>query len=261
PWRCLPPAPPMSRGRSPRPSARARARRSRASRWTAPPRCGSRISRASSRWRRTSSAGRKSVRHLSIPSIRDGASRRRPHAVRGLLLPLPRDLSSGNATLPVLRRHALRSWRPRGGGSTGRIGCAAADPGPRRRGGRADLGGASLRRPRDLGDRGSRRGDLEPLLPGTGLMGELTPRPAPLRLSGEIGTRAGAPRRRSRRGLGQTRRAPPPPEGLPPRLEVSHDRLYALLPAHTPLEDHALARVFGVSSLSLVERHEITALP
>src|SRR6185436_8657627 len=42
--------------------------------------------------------------------------------------------------------------------------------------------------------------------------------------------------------------------------EISHDRLYAALPAHTALEDHALARVFGVSSLSLVERHPITAL-
>src|SRR5688572_2830471 len=49
--------------------------------------------------------------------------------------------------------------------------------------------------------------------------------------------------------------------GLPPRLEVSHDRLFVELPAHVPLEGHALARVFGVSSLSLVERHALTALP
>src|SRR5688572_3449486 len=49
--------------------------------------------------------------------------------------------------------------------------------------------------------------------------------------------------------------------GLPPRLEVSHDRLFVELPAHVPLEGHALARVFGVSSLSLVERHALTPLP
>jgi thiamine biosynthesis protein ThiI len=92
-------------------------------------------------------------------------------------------------------------------------------------------------------------------------MGEQTPRLALLRLSGEIGIKARATRMQFRRRLVQNLRDALVSEGLPPRLEVSHDRLYASLPAHTPLEDHALARVFGVSSLSLVERHPLTALP
>ena len=92
-------------------------------------------------------------------------------------------------------------------------------------------------------------------------MGEQTPRVALLRLSGEIGIKARATRMQFRKRLVQNLRDALVSEGLPPRLEVSHDRLYALLPVHTPLEDHALARVFGVSSLSLVERHALTALP
>src|SRR5262245_16511741 len=92
-------------------------------------------------------------------------------------------------------------------------------------------------------------------------MGEQTPRVTLLRLSGEIGIKARATRMQFRKRLVQNLRDALTSEGLPPHLEVSHDRLYASLPAHTPLEDHALARVFGVSSLSLVERHPITALP
>ncbi|HKA13467.1 MAG TPA: tRNA uracil 4-sulfurtransferase ThiI [Myxococcota bacterium] len=92
-------------------------------------------------------------------------------------------------------------------------------------------------------------------------MGELTPRLALLRLSGEIGIKARATRMQFRKRLVQNLRDALESSGLPANLEISHDRLYASLPAHTPLEDHALARVFGVSSLSLVERHEITALP
>jgi thiamine biosynthesis protein ThiI len=92
-------------------------------------------------------------------------------------------------------------------------------------------------------------------------MGEQTPRLALLRLSGEIGIKA----RATRHPVPQAARREPARRarelGLPPQLEISHDRLYAALPAHTALEDHALARVFGVSSLSLVERHPITALP
>src|SRR5262245_4856145 len=92
-------------------------------------------------------------------------------------------------------------------------------------------------------------------------MGEQTPRLALLRLSGEIGIKARATRMQFRKRLVHNLRDALESAGLSPRLEVSHDRLYAALPAHTPLEDHALARVFGVSSLSLVERHALTALP
>ena len=92
-------------------------------------------------------------------------------------------------------------------------------------------------------------------------MGEQTPRLALLRLSGEIGIKARPTRMQFRKRLVQNLRDALASEGLPPLLEVSHDRLFAALPAHTPLEDHALARVFGVSSLSLVERHALTALP
>ena len=91
-------------------------------------------------------------------------------------------------------------------------------------------------------------------------MGEQTPRLALLRLSGEIGIKARATRMQFRKRLVQNLRDALESSGLPPHLEVSHDRLYVPLPAHTPLEDHALARVFGVSSLSLVERHPLTAL-
>jgi len=92
-------------------------------------------------------------------------------------------------------------------------------------------------------------------------MGEQTPRLALLRLSGEIGIKARATRMQFRKRLVQNLRDALVSEGLPPRLEVSHDRLYVELPSHVTLEDHALARVFGVSSLSLVERHPVTALP
>src|SRR4029434_9453818 len=92
-------------------------------------------------------------------------------------------------------------------------------------------------------------------------MGEQTPRLALLRLSGEIGIKARATRMQFRKRLVQNLRDALASSGLPPQIEVSHDRLYASLPAHTPLEDHALSRVFGVSSLSLVERHPLLAIP
>ncbi len=92
-------------------------------------------------------------------------------------------------------------------------------------------------------------------------MGEQTPRLALLRLSGEIGIKARPTRMQFRKRLVQNLRDALVSSGLPPHLEISHDRLYASLPAHTLLEGHPLARVFGVSSLSLVERHAITALP
>jgi thiamine biosynthesis protein ThiI len=92
-------------------------------------------------------------------------------------------------------------------------------------------------------------------------MGEQTPRLALLRLSGEIGIKGRATRMQFRKRLVANLRDALHSSGVAPRIEVSHDRLYASLPAHTPLEDHALARVFGVSSLSLVERHALLALP
>jgi thiamine biosynthesis protein ThiI len=92
-------------------------------------------------------------------------------------------------------------------------------------------------------------------------MGEQTPRLALLRLSGEIGIKARATRMQFRKRLVQNLRDALESSGLSPNLEISHDRLYASLPAHTPLEDHALSRVFGVSSLSLVERHPLLAIP
>jgi tRNA uracil 4-sulfurtransferase len=91
-------------------------------------------------------------------------------------------------------------------------------------------------------------------------VGEATPRLALLRLSGEIGIKARATRMQFRKRLVANLRDALVSCGLPPRLEISHDRLFVELPAHVTLEDHALTRVFGVSSLSLVERHPVTAL-
>ena len=107
--------------------------------------------------RRESSA---SARVGSIPSP-DAASRRRPDPVRGLLLPLPRDLPGGGAPLPALRGPAVRARRARGRGPPTRRarvrGCRSR-PARRRRRARAD--GAALRRARDLGARGALRGAL-----------------------------------------------------------------------------------------------------
>lgn len=91
-------------------------------------------------------------------------------------------------------------------------------------------------------------------------MGEASPRLALLRLSGEIGIKARATRLQFRQRLLRNLRDALVSEGLPPRVEVSHDRLYVALPEHASLEDHPLSRVFGVSSLSLVEREPVTAL-
>lgn len=91
-------------------------------------------------------------------------------------------------------------------------------------------------------------------------MGESTPRLALIRLSGEIGVKGRATRMQFRKRLIQNLRDALVAEGLPPRVEVSHDRLYVELPEHASLDDHALTRVFGVQSLSLVERQPVTSL-
>ncbi len=91
-------------------------------------------------------------------------------------------------------------------------------------------------------------------------MGEQTPKLALLRLSGEIGIKARPTRMQFRQRLLRNLRDALDSEGLPQTIEASHDRFYVSLPAHTSLEDHALRRVFGIQSLSLVERHPVTSL-
>ncbi|MEM7411240.1 MAG: tRNA uracil 4-sulfurtransferase ThiI [Myxococcota bacterium] len=91
-------------------------------------------------------------------------------------------------------------------------------------------------------------------------MGEQNTRLALLRLSGEIGIKARATRMRFRKRLIQNLRDALGYAGMHQRVEVSHDRLYIALPDAIELDDHPLTHVFGVSSLSLVERHPITDL-
>lgn len=91
-------------------------------------------------------------------------------------------------------------------------------------------------------------------------MGETQPRTALLRLSGEIGIKGRATRLQFRRQLLRNLRDALVSGGYEPHIEVSHDRLYAQLPEGAQLEDLPLARVFGVQSLALVERHPVTRL-
>jgi len=91
-------------------------------------------------------------------------------------------------------------------------------------------------------------------------MGDPTPRTALLRLSGEIGIKARATRLQFRKRLIHNLRDALAGETPVPRVEVSHDRLYVELPETASLAHHPIARVFGVQSLSLVERHPVTAL-
>ena len=73
-----------------------------------------------------------------------------------------------------------------------------------------------------------------------------------LRLSGDLGTKARATRQHFVARLARNLRDALEAEGIPPRLRVSHDRLFAELPAGARPE--VLCRVFGVQSVSLVER-------
>ncbi|MDH3519556.1 MAG: tRNA 4-thiouridine(8) synthase ThiI [Myxococcales bacterium] len=88
-----------------------------------------------------------------------------------------------------------------------------------------------------------------------------------LRFSGEIGTKARATRLQFRQRLVQNLRDALASHGLSARLEVSHERIFVELPQHGPdptdsdaLRDHPLARIFGIQSLSCVERRPITSL-
>ena len=92
--------------------------------------------------------------------------------------------------------------------------------------------------------------------------GESSPRLAVIRFSGEITTKARATRRQFRARLVHNLRDALAGEGPPPRLEISHTRIFVHLPPAGPgiddpgtQSDHALTRVFGVQSVSFAERH------
>jgi thiamine biosynthesis protein ThiI len=90
---------------------------------------------------------------------------------------------------------------------------------------------------------------------------ERPPGLALLRFGGELGTKARATRRQFRRRLLHNLRDALASAGLPAHIEVSHDRLWAHLPdlpdaaSGAPPRDHPLLRVFGIQSVSFVERH------
>lgn len=93
-------------------------------------------------------------------------------------------------------------------------------------------------------------------------MGE---RPAPrfalLRFSGELSTKARPTRLQFRRRLVHNLKDALASEGLPARIEISHERLFAELPElpdpgdPAAQREHPLLRLFGVQSVSFVERH------
>ena len=90
---------------------------------------------------------------------------------------------------------------------------------------------------------------------------ELHPRLALLRFAGEIGTKARATRQQFRSRLLHNLKDALAQHGIPPRIEVSHDRVFVALPDDLPGLDsdgdwhhHPLARIFGFQSLSIVER-------
>ncbi|HEY5657605.1 MAG TPA: tRNA uracil 4-sulfurtransferase ThiI [Myxococcota bacterium] len=96
---------------------------------------------------------------------------------------------------------------------------------------------------------------------------EKHPALALLRFSGEIGIKGRATRLQFRRRLVQNLKDALAAHGLPARLDVSHERIYVALPeqaseasaGETPY-DHPLARVFGVQSISFVERQPVIGL-
>jgi len=91
-------------------------------------------------------------------------------------------------------------------------------------------------------------------------VGERAPRVALLRFSGELSTKARATRLQFRARLVHNLRDALASAGEVPHLEVSHTRIFAQL-EHAPfddeqaLRDHPLTRVFGLQSVSFVERH------
>jgi thiamine biosynthesis protein ThiI len=86
------------------------------------------------------------------------------------------------------------------------------------------------------------------------------PRVALLRFSGELSTKARPTRLQFRNRLTHNLRDALASEGETPRLEISHDRIFAHVDG-APFDDeqalrsHALTRVFGLQSVSFVERH------
>ena len=98
-------------------------------------------------------------------------------------------------------------------------------------------------------------------------MGETATRFALLRFSGELSIKARGTRNHFRRRLLHNLRDALVSSGLPPRIQPLHERVFVMLPEHTPgladadaLGEHALARVFGFSSVSLVERRPLWEL-
>jgi thiamine biosynthesis protein ThiI len=91
-------------------------------------------------------------------------------------------------------------------------------------------------------------------------MGEMATRFALLRFSGELSIKARGTRAHFRRRLIQNLRDALDAEGLSARIEVSHERMFVELPSadeDLSLRDHALTRVFGISSVSLAVRHAV----
>jgi thiamine biosynthesis protein ThiI len=81
-----------------------------------------------------------------------------------------------------------------------------------------------------------------------------------LRFSGELGTKARPTRLQFRRRLVHNLKDALASAGAPAHIEVSHERLYAELSETDPGvpaadRDHPLLRVFGIQSVSFVERH------
>lgn len=96
---------------------------------------------------------------------------------------------------------------------------------------------------------------------------EQHPRFALLRFAGEIGTKARATRLQFRRRLVHNLKDALVTHGFPARLDVSHERIFVPLPEQDPGPTegagefhHPLTRVFGIQSLSFVERRSITSL-
>jgi tRNA uracil 4-sulfurtransferase len=100
-------------------------------------------------------------------------------------------------------------------------------------------------------------------------MGELLhARLALLRFSGEIGTKARSTRLQFRRRLLHNLRDALAAHGLLAVIDSSHERIFVELPENglapcepDPLRDHPLARIFGIQSVSCVERRAVTSLP
>src|SRR4029450_8849936 len=91
-------------------------------------------------------------------------------------------------------------------------------------------------------------------------MGETATRFALLRFSGELSIKARGTRAHFRRRRIQNLRDALDAEGSSARIEVSHERMFVELPGgdeSMSLRDHALTRVFGISSASLAVRHAV----